>query len=92
MSGITAALLISNGNVTHVVEGLVADGMAERKGTGSDRRMVVVRLTRRGLEEFSSLASAHEIWVNEILAHLDDTDFKKLLTLLKKANPNWVMA
>ena len=48
MSELSTALMVSNGNVTGIVERLVSDGLVIRVPVSGDRRAMLVRLTERG--------------------------------------------
>ena len=67
MSELSGVLKVSNGNVTHIVDRLVADGLVERSAVPGDRRASRVRLTRKGRREFDRQASEHALWVDELL-------------------------
>ena len=45
MGELSRHLMVSNGNVTGIVERLVADGLVERLAVEGDRRAILVRLT-----------------------------------------------
>ena len=68
MSQLSEVLRVSNGNVTGIVDRLSNDGFLVRVPVPGDRRASLVRLTKRGQEEFQKQAAAHEIWVNEMLS------------------------
>ena len=67
MSEISELLRVSNGNVTGIVDRLVADGRAVREPVPGDRRASRVRLTKAGQGDFTRQAQAHEAWVDELL-------------------------
>lgn len=71
MSEISRALLVSNGNVTGIVDRLVADELATRTQRPGDRRTSIVRLNDAGRRAFATMAAAHERWIDELLGHLD---------------------
>ncbi len=71
MSDLSSVLKVSNGNVTGIVDRLVADGLVERSPVEGDRRAMMVRLTEQGRRDFSELAAVHESWVNELFEQLD---------------------
>ena len=48
MSELSQHLVVSNGNVTGVVDRLVSEGLAERQTVESDRRAFRVRITDKG--------------------------------------------
>ena len=68
MTEISRFLMVSNGNVTGIIDRLVTEGLVVRIANAQDRRATLVRLTPKGLRHFARMAEAHEGWVNEILA------------------------
>jgi DNA-binding MarR family transcriptional regulator len=78
-------LMVSNGNITGLVERLVAQGLLDRQAAPHDRRTQLVRLTAEGRRSFRAMAAAHEIWVAELLADLTPGDQGTLMRLLGKA-------
>ncbi|MEM6462531.1 MAG: MarR family transcriptional regulator [Pseudomonadota bacterium] len=82
MSALSTVLMVSNGNVTGIVERLVGDGLVVRVPVSGDRRAMVVRLTERGREEFAHMAKVHEGWVASMLDDLSDDDADVLFDLL----------
>lgn len=67
MSALSGVLRVSNGNVTGIVDRLAEDGHVVRVQVPGDRRASLVRLTRKGQEEFARQAAAHEAWIAELL-------------------------
>lgn len=67
MGELSRWLLVSNGNVTGIVDRLVADGMVARAAQEKDRRASIVRLTDRGRKTFEVMATAHAGWIDELL-------------------------
>jgi len=67
MSQLSGVLRVSNGNVTGIVDRLAEDGLLVRVPVPGDRRASVVRLTKRGSEEFQRQAAAHEAWIDAML-------------------------
>lgn len=85
MGALSDALMVSNGNVTGIVERLVEQGYVVRAPVEGDRRATLVRLTRKGRESFERMAAHHRAWVSEALGGLDDGDASELVELLKAA-------
>ena len=83
MTELSRYLLVSNGNVTTVVDRLVLDGMAKREQLANDRRSLRVSLTEQGYAQFTQMASAHEAKVNDLFADFSPQDIELLLSLLK---------
>lgn len=71
MSDLSGVLKVSNGNVTGIIDRLVADGLVERLAVEGDRRAMAVRLTREGREAFCELAGVHEGWVDMLFSSVD---------------------
>ncbi len=71
MTELSRFLMVSNGNVTGIIDRLVADKMVVRQAPVDDRRAIIVRLTPRGLKQFTAMAKAHETWVDGLLSEFD---------------------
>jgi DNA-binding MarR family transcriptional regulator len=82
---LSSRMMVSNGNVTGLVERLVADGLIARKPAPNDRRAQIVRLTPTGRRSFGTMARAHEGWILEIFADLKSAEVSALMELLAKA-------
>ncbi|MEM8694318.1 MAG: MarR family transcriptional regulator [Pseudomonadota bacterium] len=78
MSQLSGVLRVSNGNVTGIVDRLVDDGLVIRVPVPGDRRASLVRLTRRGQEEFARQAIAHEIWLDDLLSEFSAEDARDI--------------
>ncbi len=86
MSELSRLLMVSNGNVTGVVDRLVEDGLLTRGHSPHDRRASVVRLTDAGRAAFAQMAAEHEGWVDELFASLDREAIDELIRHLDKLN------
>lgn len=84
MSALSAALMVSNGNVTGIVDRLVGDGVVERLAVPGDRRAFTVRLTEAGRAEFAARAVVHASWIDELLQGLSAVDSDALVSVLRK--------
>ncbi|MBX9592388.1 MAG: MarR family transcriptional regulator [Hyphomonadaceae bacterium] len=82
MTEVSRFLMVSNGNVTGIIDRLVQEGMVVRIANAQDRRATVVRATPKGLRHFARMAQAHEAWVNEILARFPPAQGHALIDLL----------
>ena len=89
MSDLSRFLLVSNGNVTGIVDRLESDGLVQRARRNGDRRTSIVRLTGAGLNTFRRMAAAHERWVGELLAGVSRSDAQQLAAMLKAFRSNW---
>lgn len=89
MSDLSRFLLVSNGNVTGIVDRLVDDGLVARAQRDGDRRTSIVSLTDRGRSLFGRMADAHEGWVNQALSDVGEQDALQLAGFLKSFRSNW---
>lgn len=89
MSDLSRFLLVSNGNVTGIVDRLVSDGFVVRSNREGDRRTSIVRLTEAGETRFAQMAAAHEGWIDELLDEVSEEDAKHLSSMLKVFRSNW---
>ncbi len=86
MGQLSQALLVSNGNVTGVVQALVRDRHVSLAPSPTDGRSSIVRLSQSGRECFIGLAEAHHEWIDAMLAglgHEDRGQLHRLLGVLK---------
>jgi len=82
MGQLSQALLVSNGNVTGVVQALVRDGYVGVAPSPTDGRSSIVRLTEQGRQCFDGLAEAHQDWIDAMLGGLERDQQGALLELL----------
>ena len=89
MSEISRFLMVSNGNVTGIVDRLVSDGFVVRSQRNGDRRTSFISLTRKGRAAFADMAAAHESWVDELLGGVSVRDAEQLSAKLKSFRSDW---
>ena len=90
MSQLSTVLRVSNGNVTGIVDRLAEDGFLVRVPVPGDRRASMVRLTKRGLQEFECQACEHEDWIGAMLQDFtaeEAADFGTRLEMLEASLP-----
>jgi DNA-binding MarR family transcriptional regulator len=75
-------MMVSNGNLTGLVERLVASGLVERTPNPEDRRAAFVRLTPAGRRAFAQMAERHAAWIAELFDGLSESDMAQLMRLL----------
>lgn len=84
LSDVSKRMMVSNGNVTGLVERLVESGHVDRRVSETDRRAQVISLTEAGRAEFRAMAAEHEQWIAEMLSGLDEDEIETLMRLLGK--------
>jgi DNA-binding MarR family transcriptional regulator len=82
MTKLSRQLMVSNGNVTGIIDRLAAEKLVLRQAPASDRRSFIVRLTPKGMTQFSTMAKAHEIWIDELLVEIDAPEAESMIERL----------
>ena len=82
MTELSRLLLVSNGNVTGIIDRLAAESLVTRHAAPGDRRTVRVTLTRAGADRFARMAALHEAWVDELLSDFTKADTEVLIAHL----------
>ena len=77
-------MMVSNGNITGLVDRLAGQGLILRRPSPNDRRVQIVSLTAEGRRFFRAMARANADWVGEIFAGLTQRDVEALMPLLAK--------
>lgn len=84
MSELSRRLMVSNGNVTGIVDRLVEDGLVIRVEVEGDRRATRVRLTSDGRRTFEAMAMKHAQWIQQFIDPLDDEEVAQTTAALEK--------
>lgn len=84
MTELSKRLMVSNGNVTGVIDRLAREGLVARSRSPEDRRAHLIALTPAGESTFRRVAAEHERWVEELLGGLDAEELETLTALLAR--------
>jgi DNA-binding MarR family transcriptional regulator len=84
MSELSRRLMVTNGNLTGLIERLVQEGLVSRAALATDRRTQIVQLTSQGRRTLHSMTPVHEQWINEMFDGLTPDDRAQLNLLLEK--------
>lgn len=79
---VSKRLMVSAGNITSLVEGLVKSGHITRTTASGDRRAQVIRLTDKGRREFRRMAKVHSDWIANYFERMPQKDIDRLMELL----------
>jgi DNA-binding MarR family transcriptional regulator len=82
MTELSRMLIVSNGNVTGIIDRLVADRMVARQPSPDDRRSFLVRLTPKGRSAFTVIAHAHQQWIDKMLSDFDGDEAETIIAHL----------
>jgi DNA-binding MarR family transcriptional regulator len=84
MGALSRRLMVTTGNVTGLIDRLVAEGLVERQPAPGDRRAQLVRLTPAGKRAFDRMTPAHAAWIHKLFAGLDHAALTTLFDSLAK--------
>jgi DNA-binding MarR family transcriptional regulator len=85
LSDLSKRMMVSNGNLTALVERLADSGHLARRTSAFDRRAQVISLTALGRAEFRAMAREHEGWIAGMFAELSPAEVVEIMRLLAKA-------
>lgn len=85
-------MMVSNGNVTGLVDRLVEVGWLTRISPPTDRRVQLVKLTPKGRNTFNRMAKAHEGWIASLFGGLDPKEIRHLIEALAELKGSVVKA
>ncbi|MBN9063625.1 MAG: MarR family transcriptional regulator [Rhizobiales bacterium] len=81
-------LMVSQANVTPIIERLIADGFVTRSASNLDRRIQIICLTVEGRQKFRRMAKKHNIWLADAMAGIPEEEIEavgKRLASFKRA-------
>lgn len=84
MSVLSSRLMVSNGNVTGLVEAMARDGLVERRVNPADGRSALISATAAGQALFARMAPAHQGWIDGLMAGMSRAEMVLALELLGK--------
>jgi DNA-binding MarR family transcriptional regulator len=82
MSELSQRLMVTNGNLTGLIERLVQERAVSRAVSPSDGRVQIVRLTATGKRALDTMTPEHHAWIDELFAGLTSDERAQLYTLL----------
>ena len=82
MRELSERLMVTNGNITPLVDRLVEDGLVIREPSTDDRRVQHVKLTNTGKQALDSMIPEHKDWVSDLMQDMDRSQATALYTLL----------
>ncbi len=82
MGELSRRLMVTGGNVTGLIDRLVAEGLVRRTPVPNDRRAARVRLTPAGAAAFRAMLPNHEAAIAAKLGAMKRSDLRQLQVLL----------
>jgi MarR family transcriptional regulator, 2-MHQ and catechol-resistance regulon repressor len=77
-------MLVSGGNMTVVIDNLEREGLLERIRDNTDRRVVLIQLTKKGRTRFNRIFPQHAGYIVDLASVLTRDEQTELSRLLKK--------
>ena len=82
MGDLSRRLMVTNGNITGLVDRLAREGLVERRRADGDRRVQMVELTDAGAASFARMAADNRRWVTGMMEGLARKEKETLFALL----------
>ena len=79
---IAGRVMASSGNITALVDRMVAEDLIVRRASPDDRRSHQLRMTDKGAALFADMTDDHARWVDAALDGIADKDKERLIALL----------
>ena len=84
MNKLSEYMLVTPPNITHLIDRLEGRGYIEREESGTDRRITIMRLTRKGETAYQQESVQHRKLVSRIMRVLSESERVNLTRLLEK--------
>jgi DNA-binding MarR family transcriptional regulator len=84
MGELSRRLMVTNGNVTGLIDRLVTEGLVARQPAPHDRRAQLVRLTPAGKQAFDAMIPKHQDFIAERFQGISRNELAELHRLLGK--------
>lgn len=84
MSALGTRLFISKPYMTRLVDELIKDGMVEREPDQKDRRMIIISITAKGIDQLENAGCIYKNNVKHILSDLSSQDLETLCISAEK--------
>ncbi|PCI47481.1 MAG: MarR family transcriptional regulator [Alphaproteobacteria bacterium] len=84
MGELSRRMLVSNGNVTGIVERLKKEGLVKRWVLPTDRRIYSVGLTPKGRTDFKVMADRHKQWISDIFGGLQEEELAPMIQMMDR--------
>jgi DNA-binding MarR family transcriptional regulator len=84
MSDLSRRLMVTNGNLTGLIDRLAREQLVSRSVSPTDRRTQIVRITPTGRRVLNAIAPDHLSWIQSMFSGLSPDECLQLYTLLGK--------
>lgn len=84
MSELSRRLMVTNGNLTGLVDRLVREDLVSRAVSPNDRRTQIIRITPAGKQALDTMTPDHLRWIRSMFSELTPDECRQLYLLLGK--------
>ncbi|WP_219835550.1 MarR family winged helix-turn-helix transcriptional regulator [Paenibacillus sp. R14(2021)] len=77
-------ILMTSGNITYVIDKLADKGLAQRKASSTDRRVIFAEITERGRQLLNDIFPPHAEAISKAVSGLTEEEREQAIKLLKK--------
>jgi len=84
MGELSSQLMVTSGNVTGRVDGMVADRLVQRRPHATDRRSIIIAMTPAGRKLFAEVSAALSRWIGAAMGDISKAELAQLIRLLGK--------
>jgi DNA-binding MarR family transcriptional regulator len=81
---ISDMMLVNRANITSLIDRMEKAGLVVRTDHSNDRRYNIIKLTSKGEKLFTKVEPHYTEQVHKVMASLDESELKKLMTMLEK--------
>ena len=78
MGELSRRLMVTNGNVTALIDRLVGEKLVVRRADPDDRRAQIIELTPNGRRAFAKMSQAHASWITGLFDGVDRKNLEAL--------------
>ncbi len=82
MGELSKRLMVTTGNITGLVDELVAEGLVQRLPDPTNRRASLAAMTPKGRKAFAAAAKANESWIAEMFSGLTAAEKAAMFDML----------
>ena len=92
MGELSAHLMVTSGNVTGVIDGMVTDALVQRRPHATDRRSIIIAITPAGRRLFAKVRAALSGWIGAAMGDMSEPELAQMIRLfgrLKQSADKW---
>jgi DNA-binding MarR family transcriptional regulator len=84
MGELSSQLMVTSGNVTGIIDGMIEDGLVRRRPHATDRRSIIIAMTPAGRRLFAKASGALAKWIGAAMGAMSQRELRQLIALFGK--------